>query len=190
MEGLVNSSNVRPNSSRRRRRQKGADLMEFTLAFLPFLAMTFLLLDVAWGVFVKSTLQYAVRAGVRSGITITGTQATAANSNLTAMVKSIVQQKSLGILNGSNGLSKIKVRYYQPPSEGSTAAAVDVSGQSDGNAYPNIMQVSIEGYVLPALLPRFYSWRTAADTAGTPIGAVAADIIEPSRDLPPIGVAP
>src|SRR5215471_13739663 len=88
-----------------RRRCRGAEVIEFTLAFLPFLAMTFVLLDVAWAVFVKSTLQYAVRAGVRSGITITGTQAAAANSTLTAMVKSIVQQKALGILIGSSGLS-------------------------------------------------------------------------------------
>ena len=52
---------------RRFRRQRGAEVMEFTLTFLPFLAMTFLLLDVAWAVFVKATLEYAVRAGVRSG---------------------------------------------------------------------------------------------------------------------------
>lgn len=164
--------------------------MEFTLSFLPFVVMLFMLLDVAWAVFVKSTLQYAVRAGVRSGITITGTQASAASSNLTAMVKSIVQSKALGILSGSSGLAKIKVRYYQPPSEGSTAAIVDVSSQSNGNSYPNIMQVSIEGYTLPALVPRIFGWKQPIDNAGTPIGAVAADIIEPSSDVPPIGSAP
>jgi Flp pilus assembly protein TadG len=164
--------------------------MEFTLAFLPFLAMTFLLMDVAWAVFVKATLQYAVRAGVRTGITITGTQATAAHSDLTSMVKSVVQQSSLGILSGSTGLSKIKVRYFQPPPEGSTSGITDVSAQTNGNSYPNIMQVSIEGFSLPALVPRFYNWKTAADKSPTTIGVVAADIIEPSGDVPPIGVAP
>jgi hypothetical protein len=129
--------------------------MEFTLALLPFIAMTFMLFDVAWAVFVKSTLQYAVRTGVRNGITITGTQASAAHSNLTAMIKSIVQQNSLGILGGASGLSKIKVRYF-----------------------------------LPALLPRIFGWNQRPDTSGTTIGAVAADIIEPSRDIPAIGVAP
>lgn len=152
--------------------------------------MSFVLFDIAWAVFVKSTLQYAVRSAVRSGITITGTQATAAGSDLTSMVKAIVQQKSLGILSGPTGLAKIKVHYFQPPPEGSTAAATDVSGQPNGNVSPNIMQVSIQGYTLPALLPRIFSWRQPVDAAGTPIGVVAADVIEPSRDLPPIGVAP
>ena len=179
-----------PKSGSRSRRRRGAELMEFTLAFLPFLAMTFLLLDVAWAVFVKATLQYAVRAGVRTGITITGTQASTAHSDLTAMVKSVVQQSSLGILSGTNGLSKIKVRYFQPPPEGSSAGVTDVSAQTNGNSYPNIMQVSIEGFSLPALLPRIYNWRTAPDKSASGIGVVAADIIEPSGDIPPIGVAP
>ena len=176
--------------SRRQRRRAGSELLEFTLSFLPFMAMTFVLMDVSWAVFVKSTLQYAVRAGVRTGITITGTQATASGSDLTSMVKAIVQQKSLGILRGSSGLSKIKVHYFQPPDVGSAAAATDVSTQANGNTPPNIMQVSVEGYSLPALLPRFFSWREGADLAPTPISVVAADMIEPSHDVPPIGVAP
>ena len=175
---------------RRQRRRAGSELLEFTFSFLPFLAMTFVLLDVSWAVFVKSTLQYAVRAAVRTGITITGTQATASGSDLTSMVKAIVQQKSLGILRGSSGLAKIKVHYFQPPDAGSTAAATDVSTQANGNTPPNIMQVSVEGYSLPALLPRFFSWRERADLAPTPISVVAADTIEPSHDVPPIGVAP
>ena len=184
------STPQRLRRSRRHTRQKGAELLEFTLTLLPYLAITFVLLDAAWAVFVKSTLQYAVRAGVRSGITITGTQATAAGSDLTSMVKSIVQQKSLGILSGNTGLSRIKVHYLQPPPEGSSSAAVDVSSQSSGNTSPNIMQVSVEGYTLPALLPRIFSWREAPDTSATPIAVVAADVIEPSHDVPPIGVAP
>ena len=180
----------RPLRSRRFRRCAGAELMEFTLTLLPFLAMIFVLLDVSWAVFVKSTLEFAVRAGVRSGITITGTQAESAGSDLTTMVKSIVQQKSLGILNGPDGLSKIKVRYFQPPADGSSGPAVDVSGSANGNTPPNIMQVSIEGFSLPALVPRIFGWKQSVDNAGTTIGVVAADIIEPSHDVPPIGVAP
>ena len=144
----------RARLTRSRRGQRGAELLEFSLTFLPFV-----LLDVAWAVFVKTTLEYAVRAGLREGITITGTQATAAGSNLTTMVKSIVQARSLGILRGTSGLSKIKVRYFRPPGEGSTAAAADVSGESDGNSPLNIMRVSVEGYTLPALVPRRISLR-------------------------------
>jgi Flp pilus assembly protein TadG len=177
--------------SSRARRTRGAELLEFTFVFLPLLAMTTVLLDTAWAVFVKATLQYAVRAAVRSGITITGTQATAAGSDLTTMVKGIVQSKSLGLLSGSTGLAKIKVHYFQPPAPGSTAAAVDVSTQASGNTPLYIMQVSVEGYSLAALLPRVYSWKPGGvDKNATVLNVKAADLIEPSRDVPPIGVAP
>jgi Flp pilus assembly protein TadG len=172
------------------KRAKGAELLEFTLALLPLLMMIFVLLDASWAIFVKSTLAYAVRTGVRVGITITGTQATAAGSDLTSMVKAVVQSHSLGLLRGSSGLSKIKVNYFQPPAAGSTAAIVDVSNQSNGNNPLNIMQVSIQGYSLGALVPRIFGWNTAVDNSSTNIGAIASDLIEPSRDPPAIGAAP
>ena len=174
----------------RRSRTRGAELLEFTFTFLPMMALTFVLLDIAWAVFVKATLQFAVRSAVRTGITITGTQANAAGSNLTAMTKAIVQQRSLGLLNGPSGLAKIKVRYFQPPAPGSTGPVVDVSNQPNGNTPLYIMQVSVENFALTALLPRIYKWNDPADKAPTIINAISADLIEPSRDVPPIGTAP
>ena len=168
-------------------------MLEFTLALLPLVAMIFVLLDASWAIFVKSTLAYAVRTGVRLGITITGTQATAAGSNLTAMVKANVQRNALGLLGSSPldaRMAFVKVNYFQPPAPGSNAAAVDVSAQANGNAPLNIMQVSIQGFSLRALIPRIFSWKTPVDGAGTSIAAVAADLIEPSRDPPPKGAAP
>lgn len=180
---------ARINKSKGRR---GAELLEFTLAILPLLMMIFLLLDACWGMFVKSTLAFAVHAGLRQGITITGTQATAAGSNLTAMVKDTVQRNAMGLLAGSTGLARIKVNYFQPPVPGSTAAAVDVSTVSNGNAPLNVMQVSIQGFPLRPLIPRLYGLRGAGsvDASATVINAVAADLIEPSRDPPLIGPAP
>jgi len=176
---------------RNSRRRKGAELLEFTLALLPMLMMMFVLLDAAWAIFVKSTLSYAVRSGVRLGITITGTQATAAGSNLTAMVKANVQSNSMGLLSGSAGLAKIKVNYLHPPDPDDVGGAtVDVSGQPDGNNPLNIIQVSIQGFSLGPLIPRLFGLRTPVDKSTTTIAAVAADLIEPSRDPPPIGAAP
>jgi len=165
-------------------------MLEFTLAFLPMMAMLFVLLDIAWSVFAKSTLQYAVRAGVRKGITVTGVQATAAGGCLTDIVKSTVQSSALGLLAGSTGLAKIKVNYYQPPAPGSTAAAVDVTSQTNGNQPLNIMQVSIQGFPLRALVPRIFGWKNTPDTSATQIAVASADLIEPSRDVPCIGTAP
>ena len=182
--GLKTHAPIRAGSRR------GAETVEFTLAFLPLLAVMFVLVDSAWAIFVKSTLEYAVRAGVRQGITITGTQATAASSNQTAMVKAIVQENALGLLSGAAGLAKIKVNYFLPPAPNSNGAMTDVSNQTDGNAGLNVMQVSVQGYALPSLTPRIFSWKTAADGSAIALDAVAADLIEPGQDSPPIGTAP
>jgi Flp pilus assembly protein TadG len=176
--------------SLRARRRRGAEMLEFTLTLLPMLCMMFVLLDVAWAVFVKSTLQYAVRAGVRRGVTITGTQATAAGGCLTEIVKGVVQANSLGLLRGTPGLASIKINYLKPPAPGSSAAATDVSTQTNGNQPLNIMQVSVQNFSLGALVPRVFNWKSAADNSATIINAASADLIEPSRDVPCIGVAP
>jgi Flp pilus assembly protein TadG len=187
---FIRSSEVLALVPSRAGSRKGAETIEFTLAFLPLLGMMFLLVDSAWAIFVKSTLEYAVRAGVRQGITITGTQATAANSNQTAMIKAIVQQNSLGLLSGATGLGMIKVHYFLPPAPNSNGAMTDVSTQSNGNAGLNLMQVSVEGYSLPSMVPRISTWKTAADGSAMSVSAIAADLIEPGQDSPPIGPAP
>src|ERR1035437_9563819 len=168
--------------------RKGAEIMEFTLVFLPLLAMLLVLIDISWAVFAKSTLEYAVRTGVRTGITITGTQAAAAGGCVTDIVKAKVQANALGLLAGSSGLGKIKVNYFLP--SGTSAAATDVSSQTDGNKPLNIMQVSIQGFALRALAPRIWNWRQSADVSASAIYAASADLIEASRDVPCIGSAP
>jgi Flp pilus assembly protein TadG len=173
----------------RKGRERGAEIIEFTLALLPFLVITFVLLDISWAIFVKSTFQQAVRAAVRYGVTITSAQ-TSGGSCLTDMVKSSVQQNSLGLLSGSSGLSKIKVNYLQPPPANSTAAATDVSTQANGNAPGNIMQVSVQSYSLFPLAPRIFNWNQAADVNPMVLSVYAADLIEPSQNPPCIGTAP
>jgi Flp pilus assembly protein TadG len=170
--------------------RRGAEMIEFTFALLPLLMMIFVLLDAAWGIFVKSTLAYAVRAGVRAGISITGTQAKTANSDLTTMVKKTVQASALGFLAGDTGLAKIQVHYFLPPTAGSSDPAADVSGLATGNAQLNIMQVSVRGFQVSPLVSRIYGLRKGVDSSSASVSAIAADLIEPSRDLPPIGAAP
>ena len=156
---------------------------------LPLLAMVTVLADTAWAVFAESTLQRAVRIGVRTGVTLTASQI-AAGGNLTDTVKAIVQNNAFGILHGSTGLSKIKVNYCQPPVPSSTAACTDVSGQANGDASGNIMIVSVQGFSLVPLMPRIYSGKLAVDNSPLVITVSSADIIEPSQNPPPIGPAP
>jgi Flp pilus assembly protein TadG len=169
-------------ASRRRKGRRGAEVLEFTFAFLPLLAIMFALLDISWAFFAKSTLQYAVRTGVRTGITITGTQATAAGGCLADMVKATVQRNSLGILAGSSGLSKIKVNFFD--------STGDITAAANANAALHVMQVSVQGYSLRALVPRIYGWRQPIDNAATVLNASSADLIEPGSDIPCKGTVP
>jgi Flp pilus assembly protein TadG len=173
-------------------RSRGAEPLEFTLVLLPMLAMVTVLLDTSWAVYTKSTLQRAVRIGVRAGITLTASQM-AQGACLTDTVKTTVQANAMGLLPGSSGLAMVKVHYFQPPVASSTAAATDVSANSDGDQSGNIMQVSVEHYSLVPLLPRIYNWKTAADKNPLVIqGVYSADLIEPASvlDRPCIGTAP
>jgi Flp pilus assembly protein TadG len=173
-------------------RSRGAEPLEFTLVLLPMLAMVTVLLDTSWAVYAKSTLQRAVRLGVRTGITLTASQM-ATGACLTDTVKSTVQANSMGLLHGSSGLALIKVHYFQPPAINSTSAAADVSPNSDGDQPGNIMQVSVQGFSLVPLVPRIFNWNAAADKNPLVIqGVFSADLIEPasSTDRPCIGTAP
>jgi Flp pilus assembly protein TadG len=173
----------------RRARRKGAEALEFTLVFLPMMAMLLVTANIAWAVFAKAALQRAVRMGVRSGVTLTGAQMTGGGC-LTDSVKTVVQQNALGLLNSSSGLQKIKVRYYQPPAANSSAAAADVSTQLTGNTPGNIMEVSVEGFSLVPLAARVFGPGYTADNSPLMVNVSSADRIEPSRNLPCIGTAP
>ena len=172
----------------RNRRRKGSEILEFTFALLPLLAMMSVLLDTAWAVYAQATIQRAVRLAVRQGITLTNSQM-AQNADLTGTVKGTVQQNAFGFLNGSSGLGYIKVHYYLPPDAGSTADATDVSTRSDGNKAGNIMEVSVQNLQIRPLLPQIFTWKDVEFNFQT-INAEAADVIEPSNDRPPIGTAP
>jgi Flp pilus assembly protein TadG len=183
---------VRDRRTRTRRagRRKGAQLIEFTLVLIPLLSMVFVLLDTAWAIYAKATLQRAVREGVRTGITLTSSQM-ANGACLTDTVKSLVQTQAMGLLNGATGLAYIKVTYYLPPSPTSASGVTDVSGNSNGDAGGNIMQVSVQNYSLSALLPRIFGTKTGnVDDSPFIFSVWSADMIEPTSAPPCIGTAP
>ena len=171
----------RPNRDRRR----GSEAVEFTLVLMPLLILVLTLVDTAWAVFAKACLQRAVRIGVRTGVTLTASQM-ASGACLTDTVKGVVQQNALGLLNGSSGLAKLQVRYFQTPAPDSTGAVTDVSTQASGNQWGNIMQVSVVNYSLVPLSPRLFP----EDKSPLVITVRAADLIEPNSSPPCIGTAP
>ena len=176
-------------SQRRRRRSRCAEIVEFTLVFLPMLAFVTVIADTAWAIWAKATLQRAVRLGVRVGVTLTAAQMSN-GACLTETVKGTVQAYSFGLLSGTSGLNLIKVNYFKPPAPGSGAAATDVSNQPGGDQGGNIMQVSVQNFSLVPLMPRITSWNTAADRNPLVLSVNSADLIEPSNTPPCIGTAP
>ena len=167
---------------RRRRRTKGAELIEFTLNFLPFVAMIIVVVDTAWAVFAEATLQQAVRMAARTGASLTATQVT---GNLTDTVKGLVQAHAVGLLNGSSR-DYIKVNYFDGDNP-----SVDVSTQSWGNDTGNIMRVSVQNYPISPLMARIFM-KQNPDKSPMSISVYAADVIWPvsSSNRAPIGPAP
>jgi Flp pilus assembly protein TadG len=175
-------------SQRRAGRRKGSEIIEFTLCLLPLLMMLTTLLDIAWAVYAQATIQRAVRQACRTGIILTNSQM-AQGATLTSTVKGVVQQYAFGFLNGTTGLAYIKVNYFQPPAPSSSAAATDVSTQTNGNAPGNIMQVSVQSFPVKPLLPQIFAWKDIEFNLQH-VSAYSADVIEPSSNPPPIGTAP
>lgn len=171
---------------------RGQQLIEFTLVLLPLLFLVFGLANIAWSIWVCSTLQSAVREGVRYGAT---NQAVPTGSDQTTEIKKVVQTWAIGLLGGTSARSMIHIHYYQPPAPTSTALPVDVSVPSlehpgQGNAGGNIMVVSVDNYPLPPLTPRLYNWSDKIDNSKQSITVSSADRIEPTRNPPPQGAAP
>jgi len=189
MKPVVVDPAMRPLSDRARRTRGYTEILEFTLIMLPLLAFITVLADTGWAIFAESTLQRAVRIGVRTGVTLTASQM-ASGACLTDTVKGVVQSNASGLLNGASGLAKIKVNYYLPPPPSSSSAATDVSTQSNGDAPGNIMKVSVVGFSLTPLMPRIYGGKNGIDNNPQTINVNSADIIEPDRNPPPIGTAP
>ncbi len=149
--------------------RRGSQLVEAMLTMLPFLAMAFLALDASWGLFIKSTLQQAVREGVRYAVTgqVSG------SLGQVASIEAVVKTQALGLLSGSQAGS-LSIHFLNPSTlaDLGTAAGVNQGG--------NIVEVEVTGYLFSPLAPLFRS------SASIPFNVTAADVIEGSTGgIPP-----
>ncbi len=152
------------------RDERGSTTVEFGLVLLPLLAFVFLLMDTAWVIFARATLQHAAREGVRFGVT---GQIQAPATCLGASVREVVVANSFGFVPSSAASSMVTITYYNP----NTLAVVTGSGATAGG---NVIQVSISGLNIRSFAP---VWRSAS-----PIGltATSSDVLE----SPPNGILP
>lgn len=112
------------------RTQTGNTFLEAALVLVPLLALIFAIVDFGLAVFVRTTLQHAVREGVRYAVTYQ----TMPGRGHDASIKAVVQQHAMGLLNGHEDL--IQIRYFDPVS------LQEVPDNSPGN----VVEVSVEGY--------------------------------------------
>jgi Flp pilus assembly protein TadG len=141
-----------PEKSRaryRKQKQRGSEMLEFTLVLLPLLGLLFLLLDVSWAVYTRSTLQYAVAQGVRYAVT----SQTISGLGQKDSIRTIVQKNAFGRLGADSAApawASIQVHFYLPD-------GTDVSNKPGGNGQQNgvypLVEVSVESISQKTFMP-------------------------------------
>lgn len=148
---------------KRRRRERGSQLVEFALVLIPLLGITFMIMDVAWLYFAQACLQFAVQSGVRYAVTgqVKGT------STQDASIKSVIQSNAMGFLAGSTGLSKITISYYSPSN-----LTTPLTG-SGNNARGNVISIRISNVAVSS-----FGMFCRTGSARTILSAISTDIVE------------
>jgi Flp pilus assembly protein TadG len=134
-----------------RQRQSGHTMLETALIALPFFALILGTLDFSLALFVKATLQHAVREGVRYAVTYQTEQGLGHD----ASIRQTVRSSAMGLMSEAQAAESIQIRYY-----------TNDSLTEKANNWPgNIVEVSIEDYQ--------WAWMTSLWHSGTPLQLTA-----------------
>lgn len=158
-------------SQRNRNGRRGGAFVESAFVFVPLMAMIVAIFDYSLLIMTRSTLQHAVRAGLRYAITYQ----TMPSMGHDASIRQVVKDNALGFLNSVDGTEnpcKICIRYYNP------ATLTFVTANSPGN----VVEVGVENYgwnwvapllrsATPLLMTARASDRMETLTPGTPVPA-------------------
>jgi Flp pilus assembly protein TadG len=106
--------------------------IEVGLTVVLLFGLIFLVMDLSMLLFTRSTLQEAVRDGVRVGVT--GAQY-GSNIYVNDSIRAAVQDSALGLLNGAEGACKIQINYYNPD-----------TGAASTGTQGDVLVVSVNGY--------------------------------------------
>jgi hypothetical protein len=144
--------------------ERGSQVLEASLVFVPILLLTFLMVDLSMVIFIRTTMQEASRVGARYAITAQNTPGPCQDDSIKATVKA----HAVGLLGTTAESATIHVQFVDP-----------VSGGQGSNAPGQIVNVKIENYLYNPLIPfeglnysRFVS-------------ATASDVIEPYSGAAP-----
>lgn len=149
-------------TTRRSQGRRGQAMIEFALCFLLFMALIFGFSQIAMAVWMKTTLHFAVREGIRFAIT----GRTLGTSGHDDSIKQVIRNRSGGILSEEQADDLISIQYYDPAG---VATALNAGG--------NTIVLAINGYPVPMLTGTALSW------VGAPI-AVSAKAVGRQEPYP------
>lgn len=135
-------TNETTGPKRNRNGRRGGAFVESAFVFVPLMAMIVAIFDYSLVIMTRSTLQHAVREGLRYAITYQTMPAMGHD----ASIRQVVKTNSLGFLNSVDGTEnpcKICIRYYNP----STLAFVAA------NAPGNVVEVAVENHTWNWIAP-------------------------------------
>jgi len=124
-------------SARRKRKSRGHVMIESAFTLLPMFALLFGIIDLCVMTFRWTTLQNAVREGVRYTITFQ----TSGSLGQTASIQSVVESNSLGFVKASDSPQHIFVTYLNP----------DLSAGS--NTPGNVVEVTVKNISFKFMAP-------------------------------------
>ncbi|MGA9625581.1 MAG: TadE/TadG family type IV pilus assembly protein [Bryobacteraceae bacterium] len=173
--GATHPSREKNRPRLRKLRQRGSEMLEFTLAFLPVLGFLFLILNIAWAVYSRATLQYAVAQGVRYAVT----SQTMSGMGQRASIQKVVQSHAFGALQatagaatGVNGWNNIYVDWYLVNADGSLTnedGVVGGNGMQVNGQLPlvevSVQSISPNNFVPTVAMPGLSSLNKIAMTA-------------------------
>ncbi len=134
---------ISAQSARRRSGRAGSAMVEAALCLLPFMAATIGIVDVSLGIFIRETLQHAVREGTRYAITYR----TVDGLCHIPSIKKVVKKHSMDFLTDAQLDAHVKVKFYLP----------DGSAESGENKPGHLVEVSVENYEWKWIAPL---WRS------------------------------
>lgn len=175
--------------SARRSRESGASLVEAALIILPFLALFMALFDFGMMIFLKNTMQFAVRQGCRYAITsqvLTG-------QGQVASIQSQVNTYSFGFLNylapgppktTCTGTACVTVSFYYQDLSTTPSTLTLVTG-AGSNAQGNVVVVTAAGLAYTYMMPLSSEWWSTRSVTPLSISVSSADIMEAQPNGPP-----
>lgn len=128
----------------RTRGRRGNAIAEVALMMIPLFGLLFGIIDFGFALFLRSTLQHAVREGTRYGVTYQ----IVAGMCQDASIKEVVKNSAMGFLTGRD--SMIKVRYFDPVTFTEIATP-------NANSAGNVIEVAVEGYDHHYMAPLYWS---------------------------------